>query len=58
MFSCYVFALPVHRKQKEFMEPAVSNLLQQFKTRFKTYPNVVQFDYRGEFHNTKVLPLL
>ena len=58
VFSRYVFALPVRRKHKEFMEPTLSNLLQQFKTRFKTYPNIVQFDDGGEFHKTKVLPLL
>ena len=40
------------------MEPAVAKLLEQFKTRFGKYPNVVQFDDGGEFYNTKVLPLL
>ena len=58
VFSRYGFSLPVGRKHKEFMEPAVSNLLEQFKTKFGVYPNVVQFDDGGEFFNTKVLPLL
>ena len=44
VFSRYGFGLPVRRKRKEFMEPAVSNLLEQFETKFGVYPNVVQFD--------------
>ena len=58
ILSHYVFAIPGCHKHKDFMEPAVKRLLEQFKERFGKYPNIVQFDDGGEFYNTKVLPFL
>ena len=58
ILSRYAFAIPIRRKHKDFMEPAVKRLLEHFKKRFEKYPNVLQFDDGGEFKNIKVLPLL
>ena len=58
ILSRYAFAIPIRRKHKDFMEPAVKRLLEHFKKRFEKYPNVVQFDDGAEFKTIKVLPLL
>ena len=58
VFSKYAFATPVRRKHKEFMEPAVTRVLEEYEKKFGKYPDVVQFDNGGEFYNQRVLPFL
>ena len=58
ILSQYAFAIPVKRKNAENMTNAVKNLLEQFKTQFGKYSNVVQFDEGKEFHNVGVKTFL
>ena len=58
VFSRYFFAVPIQRKHKDFTLVAVKRVLDQYKKKFGKLPDVVQFDDRGEFRNTRVLPFL
>ena len=58
ILSRYGFAVPVQRKDTSHMTEAVDRLLQEFKTGFGKFPNVVQFDDGNEFYNVGVRRLL
>ena len=58
ILSRYGFAVPVKRKDTSHMTEAVDRLLQDFKTGFGKFPNVVQFDDGKEFYNVGVKRLL
>ena len=58
ILSRYAFTVPVYRKDAGSMTKAVGQLLDDFKTWFGRYPNVVQFDEGKEFYNTGVKGLL
>ena len=58
ILSRYAFTIPVYRKDSKKMTKAVGLLLDKFKTRFKKYPDVAQFDEGKEFYNVGVRDLL
>ena len=58
ILSRFAFTIPVYRKDTKNMTKAVDILLENFKKRFGTYPNVVQFDEGKEFYNVGVKNLL
>ncbi len=58
ILSRYVFTIPVYRKDTKNMTKAVGDLLEEFKERFRKYPNVAQFDEGKEFYNVGVRDLL